>query len=266
MKIPFRHARICVVLILVQAARRPALQKRCVLCLRIALDDVPQMSSPIARKVLVVEDDDATRRGLVALLRNGGYDVVAVNSIPDAKKALVAERPYLLITDVRLGEYNGLQLLATNPNPIPAIVLTGFPDRVLEAEAQHLGAEFMLKPVTPSELMAIVDRKFSDSKTFETFHPGRRWQRKRLTSELPAQVDHAAVRIVDVSYGGVRFAADDPPGIRFESTFQMSVLGAAVSLKMRVIWRQAQDASWVCGAMIIDEGLRAWREVVEAHS
>jgi CheY-like chemotaxis protein len=178
----------------------------------------------------------------------------------------VTERPHLLITDVRLGEYNGLQLLATNPNPIPAIVLTGFPDRVLEAEAQHLGAEFMLKPVNPSELMAIVDRKLSDSTGVETFHPARRWERKRLISELPARVDQAAVRIVDVSYGGVRFAADDPPGITPESTFQISVPSAAVSVKMRVIWQQAKDASWLCGAMIIDEGLTAWREVVDAHS
>jgi len=224
------------------------------------------MSSPLARKILVVEDDDATRRGLVALLRNGGYEVVAVNSIPDAKKALMTERPHLLITDIRLGEYNGLQLLATNPNPIPAIVLTGFPDPVLEAEAQHLGADFMLKPVTPSELMALVERKFSDSKTFEPFHPGRRWRRKRLTSELPAQVDRAAVRILDVSYGGVQFAADDPPGITPESTFQISVPSVDVSVKMRVIWQQVQGAIWICGARIADEGLTAWREVVEAHS
>ena len=224
------------------------------------------MTSSIERKILVVEDDNATRRGLVTLLRNAGYNVVAVSSIPDAKKALATERPHLLITDIRLGEYNGLQLLATNPNPIPAIVLTGYPDRVLEAEAQHLGAEFMLKPVTPSELLAIVERKLSDSPPLETYHPARRWQRKQLTSELPAQVDQAVVRIVDVSYGGVRFAADDPPGITPESTFQISVPSAAVSVKMRVIWQQPKDAIWVCGAMIVDEGLTAWREVVDAHS
>jgi DNA-binding response OmpR family regulator len=222
------------------------------------------MSTQIARKILVVEDDNATRRGLVALLRNAGYNVVAVNSIPDAKKALVTERPDLLITDVRLGAFNGLQLLATNPNPIPAIVMTGFPDRVLEAEAQHLGAEFVLKPVVPSELMAMVERKLSDATKIEIFHPARRWERKRLASELPAQVDQAAVRIVDVSYGGMRFAADRAPGVAPESTFQISIPSAAVSLNVRVVWQRAKDdAGWVCGAMITDEGLAAWREVVD---
>ncbi len=221
------------------------------------------MNVRIARKILVVEDDNATRRGLVALLRNAGYDVVAADSIPDAKKALATEHPDLLITDVRLGEYNGLQLLATNPNPIPAIVMTGFPDRVLEAEAQHLGAEFVLKPVTPTELMAMVERKLAGSTKFETFHPARRWERKRLASELPAQVDRAAVRIMDVSYGGMRFAADHPPRVAPESTLEISIPSAAVSLNVRVIWQQAKDAMWVCGAMITDEGLAAWREVVD---
>jgi FixJ family two-component response regulator len=224
------------------------------------------MDPKMASRILVVEDDDATRRGLVALLRSAGYDVVAVDSIPDAKIALVAERPHLLITDIRLGAYNGLQLVATNPNPIPAIVMTGFPDRVLEAEARHLGAEFMIKPIAPAELMAMVERKLSGNATFETVRPGRRWQRKRLASELPARVDQAAVRIVDVSYGGVRFAADDPPGITLESTFQINIPGAAVWVKGRVIWQQAKDGSWVCGAMITYEGMAVWREVVDAHS
>jgi len=222
------------------------------------------MDPQIARKILVVEDDDATRRGLVVLLRNAGYDVVAVDSIPDAKKALASEHPDLLITDIRLGAFNGLQLLATNPNPIPAIVMTGFPDRVLEAEAQHLGAEFMLKPVAPPDLLAMVERKLSDAPKLEIFHPARRWERKRLASELPAQVDHAAVRIVDVSYGGMRFAADQPPRVAPESTFQISIPSAAVSLNVRVVWQRAkEDAGWVCGAMITDEGLAAWREVVD---
>lgn len=217
----------------------------------------------MARKILVVEDDTATRRGLMALLRNAGYDVVAVDSIPDAKKALVAERPDLLITDVRLGAYNGLQLVAMNPNPIPAIVMTGFPDRVLEAEARRLGAEFVLKPVAPSALLDMIERKLSDRTKFETFHPARRWPRKRLTTELPAQVDHAAVRILDVSYGGVGFAADDAPALAPESTFQIRLPSAAVSVNVRVVWQQAKDTSWVCGAMITAEGLAAWRELVD---
>ena len=222
------------------------------------------MSAQTARKILVVEDDNATRRGLVALLRHAGYDVVAVDSIPDAKKALVIERPDLLITDIRLGAFNGLQLLATNPNPIPAIVMTGFPDRVLEAEAHHLGAEFVLKPVEPSQLIAMVERKLSEGAKPGIFQPARRWERKRLASELPAQVDQAAVRIVDVSYGGMRFAADHPPRVAPESTFEISIPSAAVSLNVRVVWQQAKvDAGWVCGAMITDEGLAAWREVVD---
>ena len=167
------------------------------------------MSSPITRKILVVEDDDATRRGLVALLRNAGYEVVSVNSIPDAKKALMTERPHLLITDIRLlAGPERASVAGHESEPDPAIVLTGFPDPVLEAEAQHLGADFMLKPATPSELMAIIERKFSDSKTSKLFIPADDGNGNisllncRRRSILPWS------EILDVSYGGVRFAAD----------------------------------------------------------
>ena len=37
-----------------------------------------------------------------------------------------------------------------------------------------------------------------------------------------------------------------------------------VAVNVRVVWQQAKDdAGWVCGAMITDEGLAAWREVVD---
>jgi DNA-binding response OmpR family regulator len=64
----------------------------------------------------------------------------------------------LLITDIRLGAFNGLQLLTMSlaGPPIPAIVTTGFPDPVLEAQAREFGATFPLKPIQPAELLTLV--------------------------------------------------------------------------------------------------------------
>jgi FixJ family two-component response regulator len=50
--------------------------------------------------------------------------------------------PDLLIADVRLGEYNGLQLLASTTQPTAAIIITGHPDPVIEADAHRMGADF----------------------------------------------------------------------------------------------------------------------------
>ena len=108
------------------------------------------------KTILLVEDDDATRIGLSTLLQRAGYEVVASESVQEGRNLLKADSPDLLITDVRLGAFNGLQLLAMSPRPIPAIVTTGFPDPVLEAEARQLGAKFLLKPVEPGNLLALV--------------------------------------------------------------------------------------------------------------
>ena len=90
-------------------------------------------------KILVVDDDNATVLGLVELFRGAGYQSVGASTLAAGRKALVDEAPDLLIADVRLAEFNGLQLIITSPRPIPVIVVTGFPDPAIEAEARRLG-------------------------------------------------------------------------------------------------------------------------------
>src|SRR5687767_15496459 len=65
------------------------------------------------RRVLIVEDDPATRTGLEKFLQLAGYDAVTASSFQSGLQALIDTPPDLLIADVRLGEYNGLQLIAT---------------------------------------------------------------------------------------------------------------------------------------------------------
>jgi DNA-binding response OmpR family regulator len=107
-------------------------------------------------RILLVEDDDATRGGLSMLLERAGYDVVAADGVPEGRRVLEEARPDLLITDVRLGAFNGLQLIAMSRRPIPAIVTTGFPDPVLEAQARQCGAAFLLKPIEPAGLLILL--------------------------------------------------------------------------------------------------------------
>src|SRR5262245_16195751 len=115
----------------------------------------------MSAKVLVVEDDRAACEGLVALLANAGYDTLATTSYEAGRFALRRDKPDLLIVDVRLGEFNGLQLLIAAGTQIPAIVVSGFGDPTLEAEARKLGADYLVKPMTPSHLLAAVERKLA---------------------------------------------------------------------------------------------------------
>jgi FixJ family two-component response regulator len=65
----------------------------------------------------------------------------------------------VLLVDVRLGAFNGLQLVAMAERPIPTIVMTGHDDVALRAAAERMGAEFLVKPIPSDLLIATVQRK-----------------------------------------------------------------------------------------------------------
>lgn len=217
------------------------------------------------RKILVVDDDRATRVGLVALLESEGYEVIAADNLKAARKAMVEETPSLLITDVRLGEFNGLHLAAANRTKVPVIVITGYPDPVLEETARDFDAAFLLKPINPSEFLALVERKMAAINE-GPFQPSRRWPRKRLTTELRAQVDAVPVRVVDISYGGLSLAAHSAPETRLPEALQITFPTASLSVAGQVVWQRSNDAIWTCGVMVTDEGQPQWHELVDATS
>ena len=217
------------------------------------------------RKILVVDDDRATRVGLVALLESEGYEAIGTDNLKAARRAVTDDPPDLLITDVRLGEFNGLHLAAANPTRVPIIVITGFPDPVLEETAKDFDAEFLLKPIDPAALLELVDQKLA-ARYEGPFHPSRRWPRKRLTTELRAQVDALHLRVVDVSYGGLSLTAHATPGDRLRSAVQITFSNASLSVRAQVVWERSNDNSWMCGVMVADEGQAEWQQLVDEIS
>ena len=107
------------------------------------------------RKVpfVLVVDDSSARSEIVKTLRGGGYRVTSAGTFEQATNIIAITTPDALITELRLGAFNGLHLVirsrARNPDTV-AIIHTAFPDPVLEAEARRLGAEFLARPVAPS--------------------------------------------------------------------------------------------------------------------
>jgi DNA-binding response OmpR family regulator len=115
----------------------------------------------MAAHIVLVDDNAATLEGLAELLTDAGYSTVAVGTFEEAKHVLEEATPDLLIVDIRLGAYNGLQLAVrerlTHPE-CAIIATTGYPDSVLEAEARSFGAEYMEKPIRGEELLGTVKR------------------------------------------------------------------------------------------------------------
>ena len=104
-------------------------------------------------RIVVVEVDDADRARLRTLLAEAGHQVTEAGSFHEGRAALLSETADLLVTNVRLGAFNGLQLLLLNPLPLPGVVISRFPDPLLAAEAVRAGAEYLAAPHTPDELL-----------------------------------------------------------------------------------------------------------------
>ena len=112
---------------------------------------------PEPPRVLVVEDDDDQREARPPVAACG-FRVVACRSCEEASASLAADHPDVLITDVRLSERNGLQLVNLAASKYPAtmrVVLTGYDDIDLRKEAA-LGDAVPPKPLKMPELEAIL--------------------------------------------------------------------------------------------------------------
>jgi DNA-binding response OmpR family regulator len=110
--------------------------------------------------VLVVEDDEPTRKFFLQTLRAAGFQVSAVD---DGLKALEAielgKRPDAIVLDLGLPRLGGKDLYAelnaqADTKGIPIIVVTG---QELPAEDRATYPYFLKKPVRPEALVFAVD-------------------------------------------------------------------------------------------------------------
>jgi len=114
-----------------------------------------------ARPILVVDDDAALRRIVVALLTEEGY---AVLEAPDGAAALARARavpPSLILLDMRMPVMTGWEFAGRyrgQPGPhAPIICVTAAPDAAARG-AQIAAAASLSKPFDLDELLAVVRR------------------------------------------------------------------------------------------------------------
>ena len=110
--------------------------------------------------VYVIDDDDAVRESLEFLLRSAHLAVRTYNSAAAFLMSLPQMASGCIITDVRMPEVSGIDLLkrlATLDIKIPVIVITGHGDVPLAVEAMKLGAvDFFEKPFDGDKIVAAV--------------------------------------------------------------------------------------------------------------
>jgi DNA-binding NtrC family response regulator len=108
-------------------------------------------------KIIIAEDEDITRKHLFFALKREGYNVVATKNGREALEQIEQEQFDVLITDIRMPEMNGIELLEKVKEKyygIEVMVITGYGSIDSAVEAMKKGAyEYITKPFNLDELI-----------------------------------------------------------------------------------------------------------------
>jgi DNA-binding NtrC family response regulator len=113
-------------------------------------------------KVLVVDDDAATRDGLTALLESWGYHAFAVSNGQAALQRCNQDLPHAIVSDLMMPGLSGLQFveaLHERVHQVAIIMLTGQATIETAVQAIKLGAyDYLPKPLESAKLRAVLEK------------------------------------------------------------------------------------------------------------
>lgn len=131
-------------------------------------------------KILIIDDDPTICIMLQSLLNKKGFETDIAFSANEGLKKLSVLKPNLVLSDFRLPDINGLDLLkqikGLHPQ-MPVIIMTSYAEIRTAVSAIKLGAyEYVTKPLNPEEILMLIhsaieksnsDQKADKSKTVE---------------------------------------------------------------------------------------------------
>ena len=224
----------------------------------------------MASRVLVVCVDSPRRAAYEAALATLADTVLSATMFAEAKSIMLATKAEVLVTDLRLHEFNGVHLTIwarTRLGYVRSIVV-GPPNATAEQDLKAIGASY----VSSGDMEDVVEA-VREALTRE--HPKRRWSRRRLKADVAVAVDGTPARLLDVSYGGFRVEISHMP--RAEAPTSAEAPGSFVLDIPQFDLREQATSKWVraaerggvywCGAALDLTQTHArsrWRALVEA--
>jgi CheY-like chemotaxis protein len=116
--------------------------------------------------ILLVDDDDALRQTLAAVLEEHGYEVTTAGSVPEALKLITAGSHDVLLSDLHMpGRGDGLTVVSAmrhaNPKSV-TILLSAFPEMDAAAQAILLQADqILVKPMNIPALIEAIEQRLA---------------------------------------------------------------------------------------------------------
>lgn len=120
-----------------------------------------------SKKILIVDDEPNMRIALFEALTRNGYEVLVAENGRMALEMVERRKPDLVITDLKMPEIDGLELVAglkeMDPN-LPVVVITGYGTVETAVQAMKLGVvDYVMKPFSVEVIEATVARVFSSA-------------------------------------------------------------------------------------------------------
>ena len=149
------------------------------------------------KAILIVEDDITFGMMLKTWLGKKGFEVSSVSNIARARKHIESQAVDLVLSDLRLPDYEGIDLLKwmnERGMNIPLIIMTGYADIQSAVLAMKLGArDYIAKPVNPEELLKKISEALQSEDSPVTTHSTVRSSShpKRSTSDLSQETSEA---------------------------------------------------------------------------
>lgn len=123
----------------------------------------------LARRILVVDDEENTRIALSKLLGQEGFVVDLATNGTEALELLRRERVNLVISDINMPDMNGIAFLREISRHFPStsvIMITAYGGVESYLEAMNLGAiEYLHKPIRLDELRSVMKKVFNSANT-----------------------------------------------------------------------------------------------------
>ncbi len=120
----------------------------------------------VKKRLLLAEDDELLASLLNYRLEKSGYQVRLSNNGKEVKEQLGKEMPDLIISDIMMPYFSGLELIDYVRNELksktPIIIISSAGNEENVLSAFELGAnDFISKPVSPAELVVRVERELA---------------------------------------------------------------------------------------------------------
>ena len=120
-------------------------------------DDFPKNK----KKILIVDDDDTILHILRRFFIGEGFEVLVARDGSEALKRLKAENPALVLTDIKMPSFSGIDLIRfirQNMKGIPIVAMTAYPHLYPEKKNGNEVDAYFRKPFDINEMLSSIEK------------------------------------------------------------------------------------------------------------